>query len=71
MVEGAGPSRRSGAWYLAPLLLGLLGGIIAYVVVRHDDPRLAKNCLVIGIAITVLLWVVPALLLALVPSLAA
>lgn len=63
----ARPASRSGAWYLAPILLGLLGGIIAYVVVRHDDSRLAKNCLVIGIVITVMLWVLPVLLVLALP----
>jgi len=55
----AGASPRSGAWYVAPLLLGLLGGIIAYVIIRRDDPHKAKNCLIIGVAVTVLLWILP------------
>jgi len=49
-------SPRSGAWYLAPILFGLIGGFIAYVITRHDDPRKAKNCLIIGLAVTVL-WI--------------
>lgn len=53
---------RSNAWYLLPILVGLIGGIIAYLILRRDDPAKAKKCLyigaifaVIGIAINVLL----------------
>lgn len=38
-------------WYLLPILVGLIGGIIAYWVLRHDDPKKAKKCLYIGIAL--------------------
>lgn len=37
--------RRSNLWFLLPILLGLIGGIIAYFVLRNDDPKKAKNCL--------------------------
>ena len=40
---------RSNWWFLLPILLGLIGGIIAYFVLRHDDPKKAKNCLYLGI----------------------
>ncbi len=52
---------RSNWWFLLPIFLGLIGGVIAYFVLRHDDPRKAKNCLylaivlaIIGIAINVI-----------------
>jgi len=52
---------RSNLWFLLPIFLGLIGGVIAYFVLRHDDPRKAKNCLylaivlaIIGIAINVI-----------------
>lgn len=55
VVEAAEPkaATRSGAWYLAPIFLGLVGGLIAYVIIRHDDPRKARVCLIIGAAVTV------------------
>ena len=34
-----------------PLLIGLIGGIIAFFVLKRDDPRKAKNCLYIGIVL--------------------
>ncbi len=40
---------RSNAWFLLPIFLGLIGGIIAFFVLRHDDPRKAKNCLYLGL----------------------
>jgi hypothetical protein len=40
---------RSSMWYLLPILVGMIGGIIAYLVIRKDDPRKAKNCICIGL----------------------
>ncbi len=42
---------RSNWWFLLPIFLGLIGGVIAYFVLRHDDPKKAKNCLYLGIAL--------------------
>jgi len=41
---------RSKAWFLLPILFGVIGGIIAFFILRHDDPRKAKNCLYLGLA---------------------
>jgi len=41
-------------WYLVPLFFGLLGGIIAYLIVKEDDEKMAMNLLLEGIAITFL-----------------
>lgn len=43
---------RSRWWYLLPIFFKVIGGIIAYFVLRDDDPKKAKNCLFLGIAIT-------------------
>lgn len=34
---------------MLPIVLGLIGGIIAYFVLRNDEPNKAKNCLYLGI----------------------
>ena len=34
---------RSDFWFLLPLFFGLIGGFIAYFVLRQDDPKKAKN----------------------------
>jgi H+/Cl- antiporter ClcA len=44
--------KRSAAWYLLPIFVGVIGGIIGYFAVRHDDPSLAKKLLYVGIGIT-------------------
>lgn len=41
---------RSRWWFLLPILLNVIGGVIAYFVLRHDDPTKAKNCLLLGAA---------------------
>ena len=46
--------KRSNWWLLLPILLGLIGGIIAFFVLKRDDPKKAKNCLYIGIVLFVI-----------------
>lgn len=41
---------RSNAWFLLPILFGVIGGIIAFFILRNDDPQKAKNCLYLGLA---------------------
>jgi len=45
---------RSNWWFFLPIFLGLIGGVIAYFVLRHDDPKKAKNCLYLGITLAVI-----------------
>jgi len=40
---------RSNAWYLLPIFFGVIGGIIAFFIIRRDDPHKARNCLYVGI----------------------
>lgn len=46
--------RRSGVWYLLPIFLSIIGGVIAYFVIKEDDTKKAKNCLYLGITLTVI-----------------
>ena len=43
----------SAAWWLLPIFFSVIGGIIAWVCVKDTDPRMAKNCLILGIILTV------------------
>ena len=52
-VSNAVTAKKSNAWYLLPIFLGIIGGIIAYFVLRNSDSRKARNCLIIGIAILI------------------
>ena len=45
---------RSNAWYLLPIFVGMIGGIIGYLILRKDDPRKTKNCIYIGLGMMVI-----------------
>ena len=48
------PRTRSKAWYILPVFMGIIGGIIAYFAVKRDDPKLGNNCLKVGIVMFVI-----------------
>ncbi len=48
----AGPV--SGWLYLLPLIFGLLGGIAGWLIVRDENPRGARNVLIVGVVVSVL-----------------
>ena len=45
---------RSNWWYLVPIFLGIIGGVIAYFALKNDDPQKAKKSLYLGIILTVI-----------------
>ena len=45
---------RSNAWFLLPILVGVIGGIIAFFILRRDDPHKARNCLYIGLGFMII-----------------
>jgi hypothetical protein len=50
------PSRPvSAAWWLLPILFGTIGGVVAWALTRGRDPRVAKNMLLTGIALSLVL----------------
>jgi len=60
--EGVSPvspvnTPRSYAWYILPVVFGLLGGVIAYFVLRKTDSKKAKICLILGIGISAIWWI--------------
>ncbi len=63
--------RRSSLWFLLPILFNVIGGVIAYFIIKEDDPKKAKNCLYLGIilaAIPVVLILIPMVIgIALIP----
>ena len=58
---------RSRWWYLVPILFGLVGGVIGYFALRKDDPKKAKNCLILGGILTIINIVVSISLSAIFP----
>jgi uncharacterized membrane protein YeaQ/YmgE (transglycosylase-associated protein family) len=60
---------RSNFWFLLPIFLGLIGGIIAYFVLRHDDPKKAKNCLYLGMVLAIIGLMINILIFTQIPEL--
>ena len=59
---------RSNLWFLLPIFLGLIGGIIAYFVLRQDNPKKAKNCLYLGIVLAIIGMMLNILILTQIPE---
>ncbi len=59
---------RSNWWFLLPIFVGLIGGIIAYFVLRQDDPNKAKNCLYLGIILAIIGMMLNVLILTQIPE---
>lgn len=58
-TAGPGVRRRrvSGAWWLLPIFMGWLGGLIAWLVNRDVDPDRARAMLITGIVISLAVFV--------------
>ena len=52
------PRRVNAAWWLLPILVGWLGGLIAWLVNRDVDRRVARNMLITGIVVSVIAIVI-------------
>lgn len=59
---------RSNTWYLLPALFGIIGGIIAFLIIRKDDPKKAKNCLYVGIGMMIIGIVIDVFFLSQIPE---
>jgi hypothetical protein len=44
----------SNIWYLAPIILAILGGAVAWFVNKDKDPEKARNFLIVGVVMTVI-----------------
>ena len=60
---------RSNLWFLLPIFFGIIGGIIAYFILRNDDPKKAKNCLYLGIILAIIGMALNVLVLTQIPEL--
>jgi len=49
-------TKRSNLWYILPIVFGILGGIIAGLIIRKNDPRKALICVIVGTAVSGL-WI--------------
>ena len=53
MSEDSNIKKNSKAWYLAPIFIGIIGGFIMYLVLKDDNPKMAKKGLILSIVLTV------------------
>jgi uncharacterized membrane protein YeaQ/YmgE (transglycosylase-associated protein family) len=53
-VTTQAPKIKSKWWYLLPIFLGVIGGIIAWVTLKSFDRKMAKNCLILGVILDVI-----------------
>jgi len=51
------PEKVSNWWYLPPIFLGIIGGLVAWVVNKDVNPKKAKKLLIIGIVIPIV-WII-------------
>jgi hypothetical protein len=56
------PQKISKLWWLVPLFLGILGGIIAWLVNKERNPKAAKKLLIFGI-VWAIFWIIIYILL--------
>lgn len=47
-AEKAAPTKL---WYLAPLILHILGGLLGYVGVKGRDEKMARKLLIVGVVV--------------------
>jgi len=59
-AEGKKPSK---AWYLLPIFLSIIGGVIGYFLVKDRDKKLAERLLIAGV-IMMVVWIIFSFLLA-------
>ena len=45
------PKIRSKWWYLLPIFLGVIGGIMTWIFLKSYDRKLAKICLILGVTL--------------------
>lgn len=45
--------KQSKAWWLAPIFLGWLGGLLMWLALKEENKPMAKKGLIVGIVLTV------------------
>ena len=53
-------AKPSNWYYLLPILLSIVGGVIMYFLLKAKDKKMAKNGLILGVALFVLTFVIQA-----------
>ena len=58
-------TKPSAIWYLLPILLGPIGGIIGYFLVKDRDRKFAERLLIVGLIMVAIYFVISLILTAL------
>jgi H+/Cl- antiporter ClcA len=58
-------AKPSVIWYLLPILLGPIGGIIGYFLVKNRDRKFAERLLIVGLIMVAVYFVISLILSAL------
>ena len=58
-MENEIKKKPSKLWYLLPIFLGIIGGIIGYLVIKDRDKKMAKNLLILSVVIFMVSVIVP------------
>ncbi len=45
--------KPSKLWYLVPIVFGLIGGLVSYIVIKDSDKEMARNMIIVGIVMAV------------------
>jgi len=45
-------------WYLLPIILGIIGGLIGWLRFRKSNPRRARNMIIVGFGLTLVDWII-------------
>lgn len=53
MVQQKVEEKTPWAWYLLPMLLGIVGGVLGYFLLKNKDEATAKSLIWAGVAYTV------------------
>ncbi|MBM3910859.1 MAG: hypothetical protein FJ356_04345 [Thaumarchaeota archaeon] len=51
------PQRKSKWWYLLPIFFNIIGGIVAYLILKEENKILAKNCLKLGLILLIIQFI--------------
>ena len=58
MTSASSNQRPSKAWFLLPIFLAFIGGLIMFFILKDEDRKMAKNGFLLGVFMTVAGFVV-------------
>jgi hypothetical protein len=56
--ENQKKKKSNAEWYAISILLGFIGGLIAYASIRKENPSAARDCLLTGIVVSIIVPII-------------